>query len=163
MMISPSTYEDIYGEEKPAMYFCLPVVAIVIITILNDGCILSIAYDKVEPSPFPESWRLPEVFIVSFILGGVACISTLGLLIMCLNHMGSVGDNFLNSFNIERLSYGQVITAIYLKVSVSDFMTVYCARTSSHMFSRTPGKALFVASIVAVIVSTFFAKYWFLS
>jgi H+-transporting ATPase len=38
--------------------FQLPVAAIVLITILNDGTIISIAYDFVESSMTPESWRL---------------------------------------------------------------------------------------------------------
>ena len=52
--------------------FMLPVIAIVLITILNDGTIISIAYDTVLPSPRPEHWRLPEVFLVSTLLGAVA-------------------------------------------------------------------------------------------
>lgn len=81
---------------------------------------------------------------------------------MCLTHMGHRGDNFLNFFNVERLNYGEVITAIYLKVSVSDFLTVFCARTKRHVFSRKPGIALFCAACVALTTSTLMACFWFL-
>lgn len=60
--------------------FELPVIAIVLITILNDGTIISIAYDTVVASPRPEHWRLPEVFLVSTLLGTVAVASSIFLL-----------------------------------------------------------------------------------
>lgn len=60
--------------------FELPVIAIVLITILNDGTIISIAYDTVVASPRPEHWRLPEVFLVSTLLGAVAVASSIFLL-----------------------------------------------------------------------------------
>ena len=60
--------------------FELPVIAIVLITILNDGTIISIAYDTVVASPRPEHWRLPEVFIISTLLGIVAVASSIFLL-----------------------------------------------------------------------------------
>lgn len=57
MCFQPKTYPYDHGEiTEVAEFFCLPVMAIVIITILNDGCILSIAYDNVEPSNEPERW-----------------------------------------------------------------------------------------------------------
>ena len=65
--------------------FQLPVAALVLITILNDGTIISIAYDYVESSKFPESWRLPEVFVVSTFLGSVAVVSSIILMIWGLD------------------------------------------------------------------------------
>jgi len=114
----------------------------------------------VESSSEPERWYLKELCAVAVGLGLVACCSTLGLLHMCLTHMGAQGDNFLNFFGVKRIDYGEVITAIYLKVSVSDFLTVFCARTKGHVFSRKPGTALFVAALVAMGVSTVMALTW---
>lgn len=42
LLFDPATYPNATGS-KPDAFFTLPVVAIVIITVLNDGCILSIA------------------------------------------------------------------------------------------------------------------------
>ena len=42
-------------------YFGLPVMAMVFITILNDGTITSIACDYVEAGKVPEKWNLPVV------------------------------------------------------------------------------------------------------
>ena len=40
-------------------YFKLPVIALVLITILNDGTIITIAYDNVVPGSEPEKWQFP--------------------------------------------------------------------------------------------------------
>ena len=41
----------------------------VLITVLNDGTLIFMAYDHVVASDRPEAWRLPEVFTVSITLG----------------------------------------------------------------------------------------------
>jgi H+-transporting ATPase len=45
--------------------FDLPVTTIVLITLLNNGAIVSIAYDKVVSEAHPSVWRLPEVFTIA--------------------------------------------------------------------------------------------------
>jgi hypothetical protein len=39
----------------------------------------------VHSSPKPEKWRLPELFIVASVLGGVAVCSSILLLCLALN------------------------------------------------------------------------------
>lgn len=77
--------------------FTLPVIALVLITILNDGTIITIARDKVIPASKPQNWNLPEVYSVSCALGSTLVIETLLLLLMGLNtgnlHYGH-GSNF---------------------------------------------------------------------
>jgi len=36
-----------------------------LITLLNDGTLIAIGYDHVNPSPYPETWNLPVRFLVS--------------------------------------------------------------------------------------------------
>jgi len=120
--------------------FMLPVVAIVLITILNDGTIISIAYDTVLPSPKPEHWRLPEVFLVATILGGVAVSSSIILLDWGLGanehnsifkKLGLVDQSDTTGVS---MSYAKVQTMMYLKISLSDFLTVFAARTRKPFF-----------------------------
>ena len=56
LFVHPRKYNADFDES----YFNLPVMALVLITILNDGTIISIAYDHVVPSPRPEKWNLTE-------------------------------------------------------------------------------------------------------
>lgn len=55
----------------------MPVVALILITVLNDGAIITIAYDKVVPSKRPEEWNLKTIYIIAAVLGLVACAASL--------------------------------------------------------------------------------------
>ena len=50
----PNSGDDFHDQK----YFKLPVIALVMITILNDGTIISIAYDNTHASKVPEKWHL---------------------------------------------------------------------------------------------------------
>merc|ERR1712241_1476191 len=128
------------------------------ITILNDGCIISIAYDHVKPSHTPEKWHFLEIFTVAVVLGGVAVISSLLLLYWGLKTHEP--DSILKKIGLSELDYGQVCTMIYLKVSLSDFLTVFAARTIGPFCSRFPGWQLAIAACVAMGASTVLSHYW---
>lgn len=131
---------------------------LVLITILNDGTIISIAYDAVKPSKFPEKWRMPQTFAIAFILGGVACVSSLLLLHVMLDSRSD--GSVWRGFGLPALSYGQLMCAMYLKISVSDFLTVFSARTRGPFWSRAPGTFLFAAAFVATFLSTVISLAW---
>ena len=161
--IDPKNYTcDDNGSDKcdRPKVFALPVITIVIITLLNDGTIISIAYDKVTASKKPEKWDLPLVFIISSLLGFVNFISSLILLLLSLNNMKGHHSSFFKAFDIDTFDYGEVLTGIYLQVSLVDFMTVFNARTQSFFFTRWPGKALACAFLVATTVATLFSLFW---
>ena len=145
-------------EAQPPKVFKLPVVVLVLITILNDGTIISIAYDAVKPSKFPEKWRMPQTFAIAFILGGVACVSSLLLLHVMLDSRSD--GSVWRGFGLPALSYGQLMCAMYLKISVSDFLTVFSARTRGPFWSRAPGTFLFAAAFVATFLSTVISLAW---
>jgi H+-transporting ATPase len=134
----------------------------VIITVLNDGTIISIAYDRVTVSQKPEKWRLDIIFMISTLLGGIACISSLILLLLCLENMDGNSD-FFAAFGIDSFGYGELMTIIYFKVSLSDYLTVFAARTHSWWWTRKPGRALMIAAVFATIVSTIFSAFWFMN
>ena len=140
-------------------FFALPVISLIIITVLNDGTIISIAYDHVTPSKYPEKWNLPVSFTVSGLLGGVACASCILLLSLTLNSHDP-NATWVKGFGLPPLSYGNVVAAIYLNVSLADFLTLFCARTTRFFFSIRPGRPLFLAAIVALGLSTTLAATW---
>merc|ERR1712176_1579968 len=105
-------------------YFALPVMAMVLITILNDGTIISIAYDHVIPCNHPEKWDIPVVCATAVLLGGVACASSMSMLLLCLHETQGSDDIFTVWFDARELSFKQVMCIMYLKISLSDFLTV---------------------------------------
>jgi len=145
------------AHEWPA-FFQMPVLMLMLITLLNDGTLISIGYDNVKPSPYPERWVLPILFIVSAVLGVVACGSSLLLLWGCLDSWNPHG--WFQAFGIGGLSYGHVTTIIYLKVSVSDFLTLFSARSEGFFWETKPAVVLMGAGSVALSLSTALAIGW---
>ena len=72
-----ASYPYYYPSAKYS--FCIPVLGIVIITILNDGCMLTIARDHVVPAGKPQSWDLPQLRTIAFACGMVPLASSLML------------------------------------------------------------------------------------
>ena len=56
--------------------------------------------------------------------------------------------------------HAELQTTLYMKISLSDFMTVAAARTRRPFFSRVPGKELAVAATASMVASTFISAYW---
>lgn len=56
--------------------------------------------------------------------------------------------------------YGKLVTMIYLKVSLSDFLTLFSARTEGPFWSMRPGKLLICAALCALSLSTALACVW---
>jgi len=150
---TPANYYEGWPE-----FFQMPVIMLMLITLLNDGTLISIGYDNVKPSPRPCKWNLKVVWLVSIVLGAVACLSSLLLLWMCLDSPQE--NSIFQSIGLPAMPYGNVITAIYLKVSVSDFLTLFSARTDSWFFSARPGWLLLGAGCFALALSTTLASVW---
>lgn len=52
------------GDKEWPTFFKLPVLMLMLITLLNDGTLISIGYDNVKPSKYPNVWNLPVLFTV---------------------------------------------------------------------------------------------------
>jgi H+-transporting ATPase len=144
--------------------FTLPVISLVIITILNDGTMITIAHDKVIPERRPQRWAMTEVTIVSIVLGMVACLSSLILLFTVLHanatHPGGFIGAVLGSQGRDFIRWQEAETIIYLKISLSDFLTLFSARTRVWFWERRPGYALGLAAMVATACSTLLSLFW---
>jgi len=155
----PQGNPDITYSEWPA-FFRMPVLLLMLITLLNDGTLIAIGYDHVNTSPFPETWNLPVRFMISGVLGLVAFGSSILILFGALDSW--TPNSWFQQLAItpmgKGLQYGQVTTMIYLKVSVSDFLTLFSARTGEQFFfARAPSPILLVAAFIALLTSSLIA------
>ena len=126
-------------------FFPVTAIMIVLLAILNDGAILSIAYDNVRPSDRPETWNLRSVLSVATVLGTVGMISSFGLF-----YLGN---------SVFHLSQGTLQSLIYLKLSVAGHLTVFVARTRGPFWSVKPARILLIAVIGTQLVATLIAVY----
>jgi H+-transporting ATPase len=159
-IFNPSDYEpepEEYQVIRPwPVFFSLPVLLLMLITVLNDGTLISIAYDTTKPSAYPEKWSLPLLFVVGGSLGAIACLSSLLLLYSLLNSWNPAGVYQLFGLGPDGLSYGQITTSIFLKVAVSDFLTLFSARAGedSVFYALPPPTMLLAAGTIALLIST---------
>ena len=152
------------GDMAHSNAFTLPVISLVIITILNDGCMITISHDYVEAEPRPQKWSLMEMSVIASVIGFVACFSSL-ILVAFGMHANALhpGDFFGIIFGAQGRSYitwHELRTLLYLKVSISDFLTLFSARTRIWFFQRKIGGLLGGAACVAMGTSTILALYW---
>jgi hypothetical protein len=131
---------------------------LMLITVLNDGTLISIGYDTVKERDIPERWNLRALFALSTLLAGVACVSSILLLWMSLDSWNP--NSIYQRVGIGPITYAQVSTSIYLKVSISDFLTLFAARTGGSPFWATKaspiliGGACFALSLSSILSIT---------
>ncbi|MCN9244653.1 HAD family hydrolase [Streptomyces sp. RY43-2] len=129
-------------------FFPVTPIQVVLLAILNDAAILSIAYDRVRPSSRPERWDLTEVIAIAVVLGLLGLVSTFMLVWQAHLPLG--------------LTDVQVRTLVYLKLSVSGHLTVFLARTRGPFWSYRPSWILLTAVIGTQILATVIALTGFL-
>mmetsp|Transcript_49584 Transcript_49584/g.117992 ORF Transcript_49584/g.117992 Transcript_49584/m.117992 type:complete len:349 (-) Transcript_49584:108-1154(-) len=140
-------------------FFQLPVLMIMLLTLLNDGALISVGYDNVRPSKKPEQWNITRLFIISTVLAAVACGSSLLLLGLALDSNNP--DGAFAGLGIPPMEYGKIVTMVFLKVCLSDFLTLFSCRTQESPFwGVIPGAPLVGAVIASITISTMLASFW---
>jgi H+-transporting ATPase len=126
-------------------FYPLTAVMIVMLALLNDGAILSIAYDNVRYRNQPEAWNMRVVLGVSTVLGVIGTVSAFGL--------------FYLGLNILHLDHAHVQTLMYLKLSVAGHLTIFLTRTRGPFWSIRPAKILWIAVLGTQAIATLIAVY----
>jgi H+-transporting ATPase len=89
----------------------------------------------------------------------VSCLSSLLLLWFLLTSHEPSG--LFAKLGLGGVYYGQITTAIYLKVSVSDFLTLFSARTGPKFFFKIkPAPILAMGGFIALTISSLLAIFW---
>lgn len=126
-------------------FYPVTAVMIVLLALLNDGAILSIAYDRVWYSERPAVWNMPTVLGVSTILGIAGVVSSFGL--------------FYIAEHVFQLSRELIQSLMYLKLSVAGHLTIFVTRTRGPFWSIPPSRILLSAVVGTQILATLIAVY----
>jgi H+-transporting ATPase len=121
-------------------FFPVTAIMIVLLALLNDGAILTIAYDNVKYKQQPEAWNMPLVLGIASVVGLVGPVATLGL--------------FYLGYKVIDLSRPEVQTMMYLMLSVAGSMTIYLTRNRGPFWSIRPARKLWIAVTSAQIIAT---------
>jgi H+-transporting ATPase len=129
-------------------FYPVTAVMIVLLALLNDGAILSIAYDRVRYSDQPEKWDMHTVLGLATLLGIVGVFASFGIFYLA--------DRV---FHLERET---IQSLIYLKLSVAGHMTVFVARTRGPFWSIKPAPVLLGAVLGTQTLATLIVVYGWL-
>ena len=126
-------------------FYPLTAVMIVMLALLNDGAILSIAYDNVHYKNQPEAWNMRLVLGIATVLGVVGPIAAFGLFYL--------GDRVFD------LGHPRLQTMMYLMLSVAGHLTIFLTRTRGPFWSIRPARILWTAVLGTQTIATLIAVY----
>ncbi len=126
-------------------FYPVTALMIVLLALLNDLPIMTIAYDNVKYSNTPEKWNMRVLLSVASFLGVIGVFSSFGILY--------IGTEVLKLDPLVLQSF------IYLKLSVAGHLTVFVARTKGHFWSVRPATPLLLAVIGTQFVATIITVY----
>ena len=126
-------------------FYPVTAIMIVMLALLNDGAILSIAYDNVRYKMQPESWNMRLVLGISTVLGVVGPIAAFGLFYL--------GDRVFD------LGRPRLQTMMYLMLSVAGHLTIFLTRTRGPFWSIRPARILLLAVLGTQAIATLIAVY----
>ncbi len=118
---------------------------IILLALLNDIPILTIAYDNARISRMPVRWDMREIGVVSFWLG-----------------IAGVLSSFLLFFYLEHLNLPQSLiqSVIFTKLVVAGHLTIYNTRIKDWFWRKPlPSPVLFTATFGTKIIGTLIAVY----
>ncbi|OQK18554.1 hypothetical protein AU255_12290 [Methyloprofundus sedimenti] len=132
-------------------FYPITAVMIILLALLNDLPILTIAKDNTWLSPTPVRWDMRKVLTIASVLGVLSVAETFLLLIIARNH--------------SHLSIDQLQTIIFLKLAVAGHLTLFVARTrNSFLVGPYPAPILLFAIISTQIIAALIAGFgWFVT
>jgi len=125
-------------------FYPITTVMIILLALLNDLPILTIAYDNTWLDPKPVRWDMRRVLTIATVLGLIGVVETFGILVIAREWF--------------QLTKDQIQSFIYLKLAVAGHLTLFVARTRRPFLTKPyPAPILFAAilgtqAVAALIV-----------
>jgi H+-transporting ATPase len=110
-------------------------VMIILLALLNDLPIMTIAFDNTWLDPKPVRWDMRRVLTVATTLGSVGVVQTFGILL--------IGKLVLN------LDPGHLQSLIYIKLAVAGHLTLFVTRTRRSFLSKPYPAPILIGAILA--------------
>ncbi|HTM68602.1 MAG TPA: HAD-IC family P-type ATPase [Candidatus Binatia bacterium] len=122
-------------------------IQIILLALLNDVPIVSLAFDKVKATGRPSRIRVNERFLLSTLYGTVGLVNSIVFFFL------------LRAAGIDASA---IQTAFFLKLTVSGHMLIYVAHTKERWWRYLPSKEVIAATTVTQLVATVLALTGFL-
>ena len=115
-------------------FYPITTIMIILLAMLNDLPIMTIAYDNTLLSPKPVRWDMKRVLTISTTLGLIGVVETFLLLV--------IARDYLN------LSSEQLQSFIYLKLAVAGHLTLFVVRTPKPFWKKPYPNKLLLGAIL---------------
>jgi len=103
-------------------FYPISTVMIILLALLNDLPIMTIAFDNTWLDPKPIRWNMRRVLTLSTTLGLIGVVQTFGVLV--------IGKMVLH------LGQAEIQSLIYIKLAVAGHLTLFITRSKHSFFSR---------------------------
>ncbi len=121
-------------------FYPITTILVILLALLNDLPIMTIAYDRTWLDPAPVRWQMRRVLTISTMLGLIGVMETFVLLWLAWSYLD--------------LSIAQMQSLIYLKLTVAGHLTLLVVRTKQPFFrSPFPAPVLLLALLGTQVVA----------
>ncbi len=129
-------------------FYPITALMIILLALLNDIPILTIAYDHEKASPKPQTWDMTEILVLSSWLGVAGVISSFTLYFLLVEYW--------------KLPMDMIQSIIFTKLIVAGHNTIFNTRRKTWFWEKPwPSPALFWATIGTSFIGTVIAVYGF--
>jgi H+-transporting ATPase len=131
----------------------LTAIMIVVLAVLNDAPIMTIAYDNTEVAKQPIRWQMPRVLGVSSVLGLFSVVQSFGLLIVGFEILSSPAEQQI----FQLFSQTELQAVMFLQIVLGGHFLLYNTRTARWFFlppfpSLPLNAALWGTNLLAVLM-----------
>jgi H+-transporting ATPase len=126
-------------------FYPLTALMIVMLALLNDCPIMTIAYDNVHYHNKPEKWNMKAVMSKAAVLGVIGVIFSFAFLYI--------------GMHVLHLTTAEITSFMFLQLVVMGHLTLFMTRTRGHFWSIKPGGALLWSAVITKIFATLMVVY----
>lgn len=123
-------------------------IQLLILALMNDIPIISLAFDRVTPSAYPPRDELVEKYLLGFLFGGVGVLTSVLFVFILRDYL--------------HLPWDIIQTLFFLKLSVGGHMLIYVAHTKKRWYRYLPSKEVVFATTSTQLIATLVALFGFL-
>ncbi len=120
-------------------FYPITAVMIILLALLNDLPILTIARDNTWLDPRPVRWNMHKVLTLATVLGGIGVLETFLLMVIAEKYF--------------QVSQAELQTIIFLKLAIAGHLTLFVARTRQFFLFRPFPAPLLLSAIIGTQIA----------
>ena len=133
----------------------LTAIMIVVLALLDDIPIMTIAYDNVRPAPHPVRWNMHAILVFSGLMGLMATAQSFGIVLLGMEWMHNPA-----MMAWMRLDPPHLQTMLFLQLAAGGHMLLFVVRARRlAILPPLPSAPLFVAIVATQIVAVLMCAY----